>query len=109
MKCCDTELDFKLAGGIEEEIHIAKCYICNTIYYQKMSQPHAYKSNGEDFICTRCESDIRATTIAHPIHDGPFALSGSGKCDYEIVPYCPKCETKPSFHGKILTVKNKFS
>ena len=37
--------------------------------------------------------------IAHPIWDGPFPMSGSGRCDYEEVPYCPKCEKKPDFHG----------
>ena len=37
--------------------------------------------------------------VAHPIRDGIFPLSGSGKCKYEFVPYCPKCETEPSFHG----------
>ena len=51
------------------------------------------------WVCKKCGSDIQATQVAHAIHDGPFPLSGSGKCEYEDVPYCPKCETKPSFHG----------
>lgn len=49
--------------------------------------------------CNACKSSIRAKTVAHPIHDGPFPLSGSGKCEYEEVIYCPKCEKEPSFHG----------
>jgi len=36
--------------------------------------------------------------VAHLIHDSLFPLSGSGKCNYEYVPYCPNCENKPSFH-----------
>ena len=49
--------------------------------------------------CKDCDSTILSTTVAHPIHDGPFPLSGSGRCKYEAVPYCPKCEKKPDFHG----------
>lgn len=51
------------------------------------------------YVCKKCGERILVAIVAHPIHDGPFPLSGSGKCKYEDVPYCPKCETKPSFHG----------
>lgn len=53
----------------------------------------------EGDLCDKCGTPLEVTRVAHPIHDGPFPLSGSGKCEYEMVPYCPKCETKPSFHG----------
>ena len=51
------------------------------------------------YVCNMCGSSIKVTTVAHSIHDGPFPLSGSGRCEYEEVPYCPNCEQKPSFHG----------
>lgn len=47
----------------------------------------------------KCGTEIKGARVAHPIHDGPFPLSGSGRCHYETVPFCPKCETEPSFHG----------
>lgn len=55
-------------------------------------------NNGrQSYQCNKCGSDIMSATVAHPIHDGPFPLSGSGECHYEQVPYCPKCEKEPSF------------
>jgi len=63
------------------------------------------KSNGktEELQCNTCGSEIMGATVAHPIHDGPFPLSGSGQCHYEEVPYCPKCEQKPNYHGSFIT------
>jgi len=52
----------------------------------------------------KCGTEIAGATIAHPIWDGPFACSGGGHCQYETVPYCPKCETKPGFHGAPIDV-----
>jgi len=49
--------------------------------------------------CKECGTAIVNVRVAHPIWDGPFPMSGSGKCEYEQVPYCPQCEEKPSFHG----------
>jgi len=47
----------------------------------------------------KCGTEILGASVAHPIWDGPFPCSGSGRCHYETVPYCPKCEIQPSFHG----------
>lgn len=47
----------------------------------------------------KCGAQIQGAQVAHPIHDGPFPLSGSGRCHYETVPFCHKCETEPNFHG----------
>lgn len=52
----------------------------------------------------KCGTEIQGARVAHPIHDGPFALSGGGECHYEIVPFCPTCETEPSFHGSPIDV-----
>ena len=49
--------------------------------------------------CKKCGSQILTVQVAHPIWDGPFPKSGSGRCKYESVPYCPNCELKPNFHG----------
>jgi len=54
---------------------------------------------GGFFDCLECGSLIMSAVVAHPIWDGPFPGSGSGKCEYEDVPYCPVCEEEPSFHG----------
>jgi hypothetical protein len=65
-----------------------------------MSKDERYlRQEDGSYKCRDCGSDILAAKVAHPIHDGPFPLSGSGRCEYENVPYCPKCERKPSFHG----------
>ena len=103
MICCDTELKFVFEGGIEEEVHGTNCLICNTIFHKKISQKHAYRFEGEDFICTKCGSEILVAEISHPIHDGPFPLSGSGKVLNEKMPFCPKCEEIPSTNGKFIT------
>lgn len=47
----------------------------------------------------KCGTQIVGKRVAHPIHDGLFPLSGSGQVHYETVPFCPECETEPSFHG----------
>ncbi len=72
-------------------------------------RPHGrqivYKIVNEDdkgkqaYECAQCESKILATSIAHPIWDGPFPCSGSGQVHNEQVPYCPKCESVPNHTG----------
>jgi len=52
-----------------------------------------------DYVCKTCGSDILQVVIVFSIHDGPFALSGSGKTTRQVLPYCPKCEGKPEIHG----------
>jgi len=47
----------------------------------------------------KCGTEIKGASVAHPIHDGPFPLSGGGECHYETVPFCPTCETEPNYHG----------
>ena len=57
------------------------------------------KQEDGTYKCRDCGETIMAARVAHPIWDGPFPMSGSGRCDYKEVPYCPKCEKKPDFHG----------
>ena len=51
------------------------------------------------YACWECGSDIHSKQVTHPVHDGPFPLSGSGEVHNETVPYCPKCEKEPSSSG----------
>lgn len=54
----------------------------------------------ERWRCRRCGTGARATTIAHPIWDGPFDGAGRGKCDYRQVPFCPSCDgEKPAWES----------
>lgn len=53
-----------------------------------------------------CGETVMAAVIAHPIWDGPFPMSGSGRCQNENVPYCPKCEEKPDFHGAPIDLRH---
>src|SRR3989338_9544490 len=73
-------------------------------YHRKRGSEIVYKCSDDGFECMSCGSEILAARVAHPIHDGPFPLSGSGRCEYEQVPYCPKCEEKPNYHGSFITV-----
>lgn len=77
-------------------------------YHRKRGSKIIYRQSADGFKCMSCDSEILASQVAHPIHDGPFPLSGSGRCEYEQVPYCPKCEEKSDFHGSFITVKREF-
>ncbi|MEA3329988.1 MAG: hypothetical protein U9Q06_04565 [Nanoarchaeota archaeon] len=68
-------------------------------YHRKKGSQIAYRKVEDGFECVECGSEIQAGRVAHPIWDGPFPMSGSGKCHYKQVPYCPKCEKEPNFHG----------
>ena len=67
-------------------------------YLRGRGRTSIYKLVKEDdeghqkYVCAECDSDIMAAKVAHPIWDGPFPMSGSGRCHNESVPYCPKCE-----------------
>lgn len=47
----------------------------------------------------KCGTVLLGVRVHHPIHDGPFPLSGSGQVQIEVVPYCPTCQEKPSEYG----------
>jgi hypothetical protein len=54
-----------------------------------------------------CGEILMNATVAHPIWDGPFSCSGSGRCHHETIPYCPRCETKPDFQGAPIDLTNR--
>jgi len=62
------------------------------------------KGEGKPYIHSCGETVMRAR-VAHPIWDGPFPMSGSGRCNYEIWPFCPQCEEEPSFHGSPIDLR----
>ncbi|MFA5124247.1 MAG: hypothetical protein WC473_00250 [Patescibacteria group bacterium] len=66
------------------------------------------ESTGEPGVGFRhsCGAEIMAQQVARPIWDGPFPLSGSGRCSYEKVPYCPQCEEIPNYHGAPITPRS---
>ena len=68
-------------------------------FLRAQGSKHIYEKKEDSYICTKCNTEILGARVAHAIHDGPFPMSGSGRCHYETVPYCPKCEEKPNFHG----------
>ncbi len=74
-------------------------------YHRKKGSKVVYKKIDDGLQCMSCDSEIQAAEVAHPVHDGPFPLSGSGRCRYEQVPYCPKCEEIPKYHGSFITLK----
>lgn len=55
-----------------------------------------------------CGAEIVSQQVAHPIWDGPFPCSGSGRCNYEDVPYCPQCEEPPNYNGAPITPKGSY-
>jgi len=68
-------------------------------FIRKKGNALIYKKTDGGYRCVQCDSGIMSARVAHSIWDDPFRCSGSGRCHYENVPYCPKCETKPDFHG----------
>ncbi len=52
----------------------------------------------------KCGTAIQGKLVTHPIHDGPFALSGSGQVRSETVPFCPDCEMEPNSRGAPIDV-----
>jgi hypothetical protein len=77
-------------------------------FARKRGDKVVYRVTEDGYACVQCNSEIMAGRVAHPIWDGPFPMSGSGRCHYEDVPYCPKCEKEPNFHGSPIEVGPKF-
>jgi len=106
--CCEETLEFRAQEGWADwqsyRPEISECGSCKAYFEKKPEKDLAYKRpKGEDYQCTKCGEGIKAVKRAHPIHDGPFPLSGYGQCEYEPIPYCPKCEEKPSESGSFIT------
>ena len=75
-----------------------------TKYMRPLGRSIVYRvvkeENGiQEYVCNNCSSKIEGAEVRHPVWDGPFSCSGSGKVKIEIIPYCPKCEQKPNSQG----------
>ena len=46
-----------------------------------------------------CGTVLLSANVYHSVHNGAGPLSGFGGVDIEQVPYCPKCQEKPSQIG----------
>ena len=72
-------------------------------FIRKRGTEIIYKKVSDGYECNSCGGEIMSATVAHPIWDGPFPLSGSGKVKNEEVPYFPNCEEEPNFNGSPIT------
>jgi hypothetical protein len=68
-----------------------------------------YKRTKDGWECKTCGHAIMAAQVHHPIWDGPFPCSGSGRVHVEEVPYCPTCEEKPSSSGAPITPNTRIT
>ncbi len=59
------------------------------------------ESTGEEGVGFKhkCGAEIQGKRVTHPIWDGPFPLSGSGRVHTETIPFCPQCELEPNSSG----------
>lgn len=103
--CCNVQLAWQLLSPewADHKIEGARCSQCGTTFEQKEGSSKVYILRGNEYRCSGCNAVIQSARVAHPIHDGPAPFSGSGRCRYEDVPYCPQCETPPSSAGSIIT------
>ncbi len=58
--------------------------------------------------CPKCGSTVLEAPVVHPCWDGPFAMSGRGKCVHEDRPYCPKCGERPGYRGCPVAPKGSY-
>jgi hypothetical protein len=102
--CCGINLEFI---RIKYSVYQAECEKCGCHYQYRSGGSVLYKTTnrGQDWVCAKCGGEISGTSVNHPVHDGPFPLSGSGHVKTEVVPYCPSCEDIPDSSGTIITPK----
>lgn len=67
-------------------------------------QKHAEKADGQ-WVCKRCGSHLMGKGERLSIHEDYSRLgvhAGMGKTKEIIIPYCPKCDKKPTIHIQCL-------
>ena len=101
-KCCKKDLVWTRISGSWQNHTIERscCPLCKTVRDRK--DGIVYTKKGDTYLC-HCGAEVSTAEVLHPIHDGPFPLSGSGRVKTEMAPFCPVCEIKPSSSGKIIT------
>jgi hypothetical protein len=57
-------------------------------------------TDGEFQRCAKCRSHIEVVGASISLHDARFVnCAGGGKVCIVVIPFCPKCETRPDDHG----------
>lgn len=76
------------------------CSLATALAEAVANSPHDWPEDGLPVGVHTCGTTLLSVTVAHPIHDGPWPGSGSGRCEYESISYCPRCQQKPSSQGE---------
>ena len=103
-ECCSIELNWtSISGCIDHILEGSKCDVCDTIYEKRNTGSVLYVRKPNDtYRCGDCGRPVFPAEVIHPVHDGLFPLSGSGRTETENVPYCVECEDKPSVDGSFI-------
>jgi len=64
-----------------------------------------YKIENGYYFCKDCGTEIEQIFVTFSIWDGLFKMSGSGKTERQVFPYCPKCEERPDISGEPIRIK----
>lgn len=98
---CGLKLNWIEQRKIEYKFRKAECPSCKTRYHLNLGSMRLYlKVIGEEFFKHgACGEEISFVNVSHSVHDRRFG-GGWGEVLYEDVPYCPKHEPEPNFHGK---------
>ncbi|MDP1695767.1 MAG: hypothetical protein Q8L29_02560 [archaeon] len=108
LECCGKPLEFKLQRGHYWQEYIpetAECLGCKSYLERKPGRDNAYQNKGDGYHCTKCGSETEVVVVSHPVWARPDECTGSGNVVPERVPYCPKCEERPSTEGKIIQMQ----
>jgi hypothetical protein len=106
IECCGNPVSFEFVKGQHSSSSYQKeygvCSECGLGFERKRGSNIAYKQNREEggANCTECGTVILGVKVAHPVWEFPEMMAGFGECRYEMVPFCPKCEKEPNFHGE---------
>jgi hypothetical protein len=73
-------------------------------YHRKQGSLVVYRAGDNGFSCVDCGSEIKVAKVDHSVQDGGIPLAGHGEVETDRVPYCPKCEQKPSEYGMPIIV-----
>lgn len=101
IKCCEIKLEYSSSKNntIDYKAVRATCSKCGKTYEQNESTSVVYVTDGDQFIHVKCGTEVDCVWRTHSLWDKRFTCAGSGEVDRYPIPYCPKCEEKPSSQG----------
>lgn len=105
MTCCDRVLEWKTVSPswTDPALLRTECPGCGKTYERKNGLAIFYIENGDGFKCSKCDADIMSAKIVHPVKGDLLKETLSREINKEeIVPYCPACEKRPPWAGKII-------